>query len=69
MAKTGCSFECHLINVIDKIIDNDSQCMTDNVAVDTMDMSTVVDLMGKNPVDHPNIFHDMTLSNGHTKDE
>ena len=64
----GCSRESHLINVIDKIIDNDSQGMTNNVAVDTMDMSPVADSMGENPVDHPNVSHDMTLSNGHTKD-
>ena len=64
----GCSHESHLISVIDKIIDYDNHGMTDNVAVDTMDMSPVADSMGENLVDHPNASHDMTLSNECTKD-
>ena len=37
----GCSYESHVMNVIDKIIDYDNQNETDNMAVDTMDIPLV----------------------------
>ena len=66
--RNGCSYESHLTNIIDKIIDGDSQCVIDNVTLDTMDISVVVDSMDNGLDGNMGILHGMALSNGHTKD-
>ena len=63
-----CSYESHLTNIIDKILDNDSQHISDTVVVDAIDMSTMVNSKGNKLADRPDTCQEVLFSSKHTKD-
>ena len=64
----GCSYESHFVNITDKIMVNDNQWVTDNMTMDTMDMSGLSDSIGKNADHDTDILNKVTLSSEHMED-